>query len=44
MDRILPEVVSGFASNLIEHVYSYGPIAEKTVILGKCSLLNFFSL
>jgi len=33
MDRILPEIVSDIASKSIEHVYSYAPIAEKTVIL-----------
>ena len=41
MDRILPEIVSDIASKSIEHVYSYAPIAEKTVILGKHrNLLN----
>lgn len=33
MDRILPSVVSDIASKAIEHVYSYAPIAEKTVVL-----------
>ena len=35
MDRILPEVVSTAAFDLIEKVYSFGPMAEQTVVLGK---------
>jgi len=33
MDRILPEVVSSTAFSLIEKVYSFGPMAEQTVVL-----------
>lgn len=33
MDRILPEVVTIHVAKAIEHIYSYGPMAEKTVVL-----------
>jgi len=33
MDRILPEAVSVGVAKAIEYVYSYGPLADKTVIL-----------
>jgi hypothetical protein len=35
MDRILPEGLSLALAKVIEQVYSYGPLAEKTVILGE---------
>jgi len=35
MDRILPEAVSVGVAKAIEYVYSYGPLADKTVILGE---------
>lgn len=33
MDRILPEAASKVIADLIENVYSYGPLAQKTVVL-----------
>lgn len=35
MDRILPEAASKVIAGLIENVYAYGPLAQKTVVLGK---------
>ena len=35
MDRILPEAASKVIADLIENVYSYGPLAQKTVVLGE---------
>ena len=35
MDRVLPASVDALIAKTIETVYSYGPLAEKTVILGK---------
>lgn len=35
MDRILPEALSVPIALAIEKVYAYGPMAEKTVVLGK---------
>ena len=44
MDRILPSVVSDLAFKSIEHVYSYAPLAEKTVVLGKLFKRAFYAL
>ena len=35
MDRILPEAAHAPINAAIDFVYSYGPAAEKTVVLGK---------
>ena len=35
MDRVLPASVDALIAKTIEAVYSYGPLAEKTVVLGK---------
>ena len=40
MDRILPEAASKVIADLIENVYSYGPLAQKTVVLGKFFLIS----
>lgn len=39
MDRILPETLSAPIALAIEKVYAYGPMAEKTVVLGKRKVL-----
>jgi hypothetical protein len=39
MDRILPEALSAPIALAIEKVYAYGPMAEKTVVLGKRKVL-----
>ena len=36
MDRILPEAAHAPINAAIDFVYSYGPAAEKTVVLGTC--------
>jgi hypothetical protein len=36
MDRVLPEFISQPTAKAIEAIYAYGPLAEKTVVLGKC--------
>jgi hypothetical protein len=35
MERVIPEALNGPIAAAIETVYSYGPLAEKTVILGE---------
>lgn len=35
MDRVLPEAAHAPINAAIDFVYSYGPAAEKTVVLGK---------
>ena len=45
MDRILPEAAHAPINAAIDFVYSYGPAAEKTVVLGTClCLLNLLNL
>lgn len=35
MDRVLPVALNAPIAQAIEYVYSYGPLAEKTVVLGE---------
>ena len=39
MDRVLPEAAHAPINAAIDFVYSYGPAAEKTVVLGTYTLL-----
>lgn len=38
MDRVLPEAAHAPINAAIDFVYSYGPAAEKTVVLGTFAL------
>lgn len=40
MDRVLPEAAHAPINAAIDFVYSYGPAAEKTVVLGTCLCLS----
>ena len=35
MERVLPAALHGPIQSAIEAVYSYGPLADKTVVLGE---------
>jgi hypothetical protein len=44
MERILPDASLVPVAKLIEQVYAYGPLADKTVVLGKVVWRNHVSV
>jgi len=44
MERILPDAILVPVAKVIEQVYAYGPLADKTVVLGKFVCRNHLSV